>query len=289
MMLAEKFKGNRNIKESLLGALASGRLSHGLLLCGEKGMGVNYFALLLAADITGSTDTDGIAAGKSPLVQIVRGEGASGLIRVDKIRQINENVSYSSISGEKRVIIIENCENFNTNSANALLKNLEEPKNDTTYILTTNNPAAILATIRSRCAVFTLNTPSRREVLDYFRTAGADMASVDSLMKIYGENIGKIKAVLESEKRRAVLNSATAVFSHAMNGDGYGVSKICYRYAKSKDEFRLMLADLVDICHRNLSQKSIEMIKTIGRYNEILVTNANLNLVIENFSVEITK
>ena len=98
-MLLNSFTGNRNIKESLLGALASGRLSHGLLLCGEKGMGVNEFAWLLAADIIGADDVQSLKDGKNPLVQSVKGEGASGLIRVDRIRQLNENVSYSSISG----------------------------------------------------------------------------------------------------------------------------------------------------------------------------------------------
>ena len=138
-MLLDSFTGNKNIKESLLGALASGRLSHGLLLCGEKGLGVNRFAWLLAGDIIGTQDLQRLKDGKNPQVISISGEGASGMIRVDKIRQLNEDVSYSSIAGEKRVVIIHNCENFNTNSANALLKNLEEPKNDTTYILTTNN------------------------------------------------------------------------------------------------------------------------------------------------------
>ena len=288
-MLLNSFTGNRNIKESLLGALASGRLSHGLLLCGEKGMGVNYFALLLAADITGSTDTDGIAAGRNPLVQIVRGEGASGLIRVDKIRRINENVNYSSINGEKRVIIIENCENFNLNSANALLKNLEEPKDDITYILTTNNSRAILATIRSRCAVYTLTAPSRDELLGYFSAQGADMQAVESLMAVYGENIGKISNALENEKRYALLQDAVALHACAAKGDTYRAAKLCYTYNKRKDDFRLMLEDLRDICHRNLSPKSIQTINLIQKYSEILLINVNLNLVIENFAVEITK
>ncbi len=288
-MLLNSFTGNKNIKESLLGALASGRLSHGLLLRGEKGMGVNYFALLLAADITGSTDIDGIAAGKSPQVQIIRGEGASGLIRVDKIRRINENVNYSSINGEKRVIIIENCENFNLNSANALLKNLEEPKDDITYILTTNNSRAILATIRSRCAVYTLTSPSKQEVLDYFRAQSADMQAAESLMAIYGENIGKIAGALGNEKRYAILQDAVSVFELMKKRDTYAVAKLCYTYNKRKDDFRLMLEDLRDICHRNLSEKSIQAINIVQKYNEILQMNVNLNLLIENFAVEITK
>ncbi|MBQ8604955.1 MAG: AAA family ATPase [Oscillospiraceae bacterium] len=288
-MLLNSFTGNNNIKESLLGALASGRLSHGLLLCGEKGMGVNYFALLLAADITGSTDTDGIAAGRNPLVQIIKGEGASGLIRVDKIRRINENVNYSSINGEKRVIIIENCENFNLNSANALLKNLEEPKDDITYILTTNNPRSILATIRSRCAVYTLTVPTQPQVLDYFRAQSADMQAVEGLMAIYGENIGKIASALGSEKRYSILQDAVSLHECVKKGDTYRAAKLCYTYNKHKDDFRLMLEDLRDICHRNLSTKSIQTINIIQKYSEILLMNVNLNLAIENFAVEITK
>ena len=50
-----------------------------------------------------------------------------------------------------------------------------------------------------------------------------------------------------------------------------------------------MLEDLRDICHRNLSPKSIQTINLIQKYSEILLMNVNLNLVIENFAVEITK
>lgn len=288
-MLLNSFTGNRNIKESLLGALASGRLSHGLLLCGEKGMGVNEFAWLLAADIIGTDDVQSLKDGKNPLVQSVKGEGASGLIRVDRIRQLNENVSYSSISGEKRVVIIHNCENFNANSANALLKNLEEPKNDTTYILTTNNPRAIMATIRSRCGVYTLSAPSKEEVAAYFLRKKADMSAVNSLMDIYGENIGKIENALNSEKRYGILQNAVAVFNMIRAKDTYDIAKICYVYVKAKDDFRLFLDDLRDICHRNLSDSSVKAIEVIHKYRGLMETNVNLNLALENFAVEISR
>ncbi len=288
-MLLDSFTGNKNIKESLLGALASGRLSHGLLLCGEKGFGVNHFAWLLAADIIGAKDVQPLKEGKNPQVISIKGEGASGMIRVDKIRRLNEDVSYSSIAGEKRVVIIHNCENFNANSANALLKNLEEPKNDTTYILTTNNPRAILATIRSRCRVYTLQAPPRPEVATYFANANADMPMVESLMSIYGENIGKIQNAITGEKRYAILQNAVAVFNMMQTKDTYGIAKACYVYAKAKDDFRLFLEDLRDICHRNLSPKSIQAIDTIHRYSEIMDTNVNLNLAMENFAVEISR
>ncbi len=288
-MLLNTFTGNMNIKESLLGALAAGRLSHGLLLCGEKGMGVNHFAFLLACDIIGTSDLDSIKQGKNPLVQVVHGEGASGLIKVDKIRQINENVNFSSISGEKRVVIIQNCENFNSNSANALLKNLEEPKDDITYILTTNQPQSIMPTIRSRCSIYTLSCPKKNEVKQFFIDEDVDMDTIERFISIYGENIGKIKNVIFNDKRYAILQNAVSTYKYIKQNNAYEVSKLCYIYNKNKEDFKLFLDDLIDICHRNLSIQTVYIINTIQKYKQIIENNVNLNLVIENFAIEITK
>lgn len=288
-MLLNSFTGNRLIKESLLGALASGRLSHGLMLCGRKGMGVNHFAHLLAADIIGTEDVISLKEGGNPLVQIIKGEGASGLIKVDKIRQLNENVNFSSISGDKRVVIIENCENFNRSSANAILKNLEEPKDDITYILTANNPQAVLATIRSRCDVYTLSFPTRRETYAYFDSIGADRSAVDALISIYGENIGKISNALNDDKRYAILENAVTVYNAVGTGSRYEIAKCCYIYVKNKDGFKLLLEDLADICHKNLSERNVKNLGVIQKYTEILSTNAAMNLVIENFAVDMAK
>lgn len=288
-MLLNTFTGNMNIKESLLGALSSGRLSHGLLLCGEKGMGVNHFAFLLACDIIGTSDLDSVKQGKNPLVQIVHGEGASGLIKVDKIRQINENVNFSSISGEKRVVIIQNCENFNSNSANALLKNLEEPKDDITYILTTNQSRSIMATIRSRCSIYTLTYPQKGEVKQFFNDEAVDIEMVERLMSIYGENIGKIKNAISSDKRYSILQNAVSAYKYIKQHNAYEMAKACYVYNKNKEDFKLFLDDLKDICHRNLSPQTIYVINTIQKYALIIENNVNLNLAIENFAVEVTK
>ena len=108
-------------------------------------------------------------------------------------------------------------------------------------------------------------------------------------MAIYGENIGKIASALGSEKRYSILQDAVSLHECVKKGDTYRAAKLCYTYNKHKDDFRLMLEDLRDICHRNLSTKSIQTINIIQKYSEILLMNVNLNLAIENFAVEITK
>ena len=50
--------------------------------------------------------------------------------------------------------MIDNIENFNLNSANALLKSLEEPRNNTFFFIIHNNKDQILSTIKSRCIEF---------------------------------------------------------------------------------------------------------------------------------------
>lgn len=288
-MLLSSFIGNNNIKESLLGALASGRLSHGLLIVGPKGQGVNHFARLLAADITGTEKLSDITEEKSPLVQILKGEGASGQIKVEKIRQLNENVNFSAIGGEKRVVIIENCENFNGNSANALLKNLEEPKDDITYILTTNEPSAILPTIRSRCGVYTVFPPKEEECANFLENCGIDKPLAISLMNIYGANIGKITRAAQNPKRYEILQTAIDAFKLINAHDTYGLTKLCFAYSKKKEEFRLFLQDLTDLGDKNITAESVNLLSTVQKYQTILKTNASLNLIIENFALEAVK
>ena len=61
--------------------------------------------------------------------------------------------------------IIHEADRMNRESQNALLKTLEEPPRDTTLILCTANPGALLATTRSRCQQ--LRLPDRERIFDF--------------------------------------------------------------------------------------------------------------------------
>jgi DNA polymerase III, gamma/tau subunits len=66
-------------------------------------------------------------------------------IKIDQIREAISFLSLKSLKG--KVLIIEKAENLNTESANALLKTLEEPPSNTLIILTTSNQNQLLPTI----------------------------------------------------------------------------------------------------------------------------------------------
>lgn len=73
------------------------------------------------------------------------------ILRIEDLAQIKEFVLYQPSEGKCRLFFIENCERMNTNSANALLKSLEEPQAKSIFILTTKNLNLVLPTIASRC------------------------------------------------------------------------------------------------------------------------------------------
>ena len=77
-----------------------------------------------------------------------------------EINQIREMVKYSNKStfnDNPRFILIDNIENLNKNSTNALLKIIEEPNNNIFFILIHNDNKVILPTLKSRCLTFKVN------------------------------------------------------------------------------------------------------------------------------------
>ena len=76
------------------------------------------------------------------------------------VTQIREMITYtnkSSFNNKERFILIDNVENLNKNSINALLKIIEEPNDNVFFILINNNEKYILPTLRSRCLTFKIN------------------------------------------------------------------------------------------------------------------------------------
>ena len=76
------------------------------------------------------------------------------------INQVREMITYtnkSSFNNTPRFILIDNIENLNKNSTNALLKVIEEPNDGIFFILINNNEKNILPTLKSRCLTFKIN------------------------------------------------------------------------------------------------------------------------------------
>ncbi len=78
-------------------------------------------------------------------------------IEVSQIRKMINYSNKSSFNNLPRIIIIDNLENLNTNSNNALLKIVEEPNEKIFFLLIHNNNKKILDTLKSRCLTYRIN------------------------------------------------------------------------------------------------------------------------------------
>lgn len=288
-MYIDSFISNKNTILSLEEKIKTSKLSHAMLIFAKNGCGVNHFAKLLAGDILNIDKSDFhlIETESHPQVQIIKGSGVSGQIKVDSVRDINSNVNFSSLSGDKRVVIIQNCEKFNQNSANALLKNLEEPKDDITYILTSTDSSAILSTIRSRCQIFTLTQPSVSECREYFKDEKAEYLT--RLIDIYDGNIGLVKDYLNNPKRLEILHKAIQAQEYINQQDQYSLAKLLFAFNKKKDEFSLFLNDIEYICDKKLNENNVNVLNAITISRNAMDRNANLALIMENFIISIKK
>ena len=78
-------------------------------------------------------------------------------IEVNQIRHMIDHMNKSSFNEMPRFVLIDNVENLNKNSTNALLKIIEEPNENIFFILINNTEKKILPTLKSRCLNFKIN------------------------------------------------------------------------------------------------------------------------------------
>src|SRR5882762_9944579 len=172
--------GNEEVKDALRHLLASGRLPGSLLFTGEMGIGKKLFALELAKALNcrqriGVEACDECSSCKrisrstfppftsdddnkermiwSEHADVAMVRPHKQIIRVKPMRELEREANFRPFEGVARVFIVEDADYMNDQAANALLKTLEEPPATSHLILTTTNPMALLATIRSRCQI----------------------------------------------------------------------------------------------------------------------------------------
>ncbi|MDR0491063.1 MAG: hypothetical protein LBH28_07455 [Oscillospiraceae bacterium] len=105
-----------------------------------------------------------------PDIAIVEKPEGKREILIDQIRELKRDVIVVPGEADKKAYIIDGADTMNVNAQNAFLRILEEPPSHAVFILKTENPAALLPTVRSRC--FNLKN---RFATD---TAGAEIADI---------------------------------------------------------------------------------------------------------------
>jgi len=209
--------------QMIQGLLSDGRLPHALLVTGECGVGKRAWAdaisglLLCSAPLNKEAGTpiacgqcrqcQLLAASSHPDVRVFSPE-KSRMIRIEQIRSLSAfAVSSPQVAGRK-IAVIDRADQLNVNSANALLKTLEEPVPDFVLILLQESGRPVLPTIRSRCQVLSISLPSTEQADKWLAGKAADM---DGDKKPSAELLAK-SLMLAGNAPRLALEYATGEF-----------------------------------------------------------------------------
>jgi DNA polymerase III subunit delta' len=214
--------GQDAAEAAFLAALNSGRLPHGWLLTGPRGVGKATFAWRAARHLVAHPPADGdalfapppatsldvdpehpvarrVRALSEPSVCLIRrspredGKALSEVIRVEDVRRLKGFFNLSGEAGRRRVVIVDAADEMNANAANALLKELEEPPRNAVLFLVSHRPSALLPTIRSRCRTLRFEPLGPADLTAALAGAGLDAgggAAAEAVAALSGGSVG---------------------------------------------------------------------------------------------------
>jgi DNA polymerase-3 subunit delta' len=201
--------GHESGEERFLSAWQSGRLPHGWMITGPRGIGKATFAFRVARFVLtggagdqspglfGETAPSGLFVDPDEPVfrRIASGAHAdlmtlqrtvnpdTGKLRtsiaVSDVRRAGDFMRLTASEGGWRVVIVDCADEMNANAANALLKVLEEPPDRALLLLVSHAPGRLLPTIRSRCCQLPLKLLAHKQVGDLLARQRPDLPEAE--------------------------------------------------------------------------------------------------------------
>ncbi len=240
---AQGFVGHKAAEAELLSAYRDDRLAHAWLIGGPEGVGKATLAWRFARFLLANPDPGArfvreaadlkvdanhpaarrLAALAHPDFALVRREWKSNPKRlgtdigVDDVRRALQVFQMSAAFGGWRICIVDCAEDLNRNSANALLKMIEEPPQRSLILIVSHRPGQVLPTIRSRCRKLRLDPLSASDIVEVISTLGPPWSETDpeAVAEAAGRANGSIREALarlapESQGIGALIDTTIA-------------------------------------------------------------------------------
>lgn len=186
-------------------------MTHAWLFTGPPGSGRSVAARAFAAALQCPSVGCGscvscltVMAGTHADVREVIPEGLS--ISVDSMRVLVQSAARRPATGRYQILIIQDADRLGERAGNALLKFIEEPPDQTIFLLCapSDHPEDMPVTIRSRCRVVPLRTPSSEAVAGVLATRdGIDSETADWAASVTGGHIGRARRLARDADARA--------------------------------------------------------------------------------------
>ena len=207
--------------EALRRAAGGWGMSHSWLFTGPPGSGRSNAAIAFAAALQCEHADEGrpgcgecdacrtAVAGSHADVSVIRTQKLS--IGVDEVRDLVRRAALAPVGRRWQVLVVEDADRLTDAACNALLKAIEEPTDRTVWMLCAPTVDDVLPTIRSRCRLVTLTTPTAEDVAGFLvRTAGVPDGLASYAARASQGHIGRARALAVDEgtrnRRREVVS-----------------------------------------------------------------------------------
>ncbi len=251
--------GHQAVIDRLTSLVTTNRLPNTLILSGAKSIGKYKTALGLGQNIFCKSKVGASACGVCGSCLRVKNEqheslqilkSNDGLIKVDQAREVTHFLSKQNNVGEYKVVIIDGAEYMNSQSANALLKTLEEPPENCFIILVSSSLYKLLPTIRSRAQIFRFGSLTTGQL--------KQIKPVDDwLIELSGANLEIMEKLQDSSNQEIYMKLASSVSQLSESNYDACVKQIT-SFTKNKQHSLVLIQALQSLIHASY-KKSLGM------------------------------
>ena len=162
------------------------------LLCGKRGIGKASLACAFAKRVTSADALDA-----HPDIIVI--DDKSSPIGIEKIHRMRNFLHMSTISSEKKVVILDSLDGLNTSAVNSMLKILEEPPKNSLILLISHNLYGVPVVIRSRCVILRFSDLTPEETRKVICRNFPNMDIKDKVVSLYMGIPGMVTEDIEKE------------------------------------------------------------------------------------------
>jgi DNA polymerase III subunit delta' len=272
--------GQQAAEQAFLTAYNTGRLHHGWLITGSRGIGKATLAWKIARFLLAQPQGENAPLMSPPAPQTLdipadqpisrrvtalsesrlflcrrpwdeRNERLKQDITVDEVRKLKSFFNLTASDGGQRVVIVDSADEMNTNAANALLKILEEPPAKCTLLLVSHRPMRLLPTIRSRCRVLKCASLAPDDMRAALNSAGFTANDdAEDLTVLAAGSVGEAIRILSDEGLK-IYNGLLALFGQPRRMDRQAAVSLAESCTgKNKARYDLTLRLIGILLHR---------------------------------------
>lgn len=253
--------------------ISKNRLSHAYIIEANNYKKKNDFAYSFAK----------LLSSESMNIDIIKPDGM--WIKKEQIEKLQKDFTRKSILGNNKVYIIEDADKLNKNSANTLLKFLEEPEENIIAILVVDNLYQVLPTIKSRCQIITLTNSDKindeNNDIDKEKDYINFLVNIEKRKKdiILYENVMFLNKYKTKEYILDFINFSLNFYKNVME----------YILDNDTKDFNQFENDIKIISEYNDLIKICDKINILNEKKEHLKVNENLNLLIDDIIINFSE